>query len=145
MMVVVGSVVGGRVVNRIGRKRLTVITAVLLGVAMISYINIPNLWVSILVWMTSGLANGIFNTAYTSLALEQAPDHRATMMSLTEVFFYVAIAVGNALAGMLLLTFNYELVSLMGIFSFIGAIIFHVFTIDPTHSHLVTQKLRGGE
>lgn len=133
MTVVVGSLVGGKVVNRVGRKRLTVITSFLLGAVIISYINIPNLWVSIIVWMISGFANGIFNTAYTSLALEQAPDNRATMMSLSEVFFYVAIAVGNALAGMLLLAFNYEIVSLMGIFSFIGAFIFHIFTIDPTN------------
>jgi predicted MFS family arabinose efflux permease len=133
LTVVVGSLVGGRLVNRVGRKRLTVITSFLLGAVIISYINIPNLWVSIIVWMISGLANGIFNTAYTSLALEQAPDNQATMMSLSEVFFYVAIAVGNALAGMLLLAFNYEIVSLMGILSCIGAFIFHVFTIDPTN------------
>ena len=75
---------------------------------------------------------GVWNTAYGSLALEQAPDNRGTMMSLSEVSMYAAIAIGNALAGMLLVAFNYKVVSLMGIFSIIGAIVFHFFTIDPT-------------
>jgi predicted MFS family arabinose efflux permease len=132
MMVIVGNLVGGRLVNRVGRKRLTVISSFLIGAVILSYINIPNLWVSIIIWIISGFFNGNFNTAYASLALEQAPDNRATLMSLSEVSTYVAIAIGNALAGMLLLAFNYGIVSLMGIFAIIGAIVFQFFTIDPT-------------
>jgi len=129
---IVGSLVGGRLVNRVGRKRLAIISSLIIGAAILSYINIPNLWVSVSVWSISGFFNGSFNTAYNNLALEQVPDNRATMMSLSEVSTYVAIAIGNALAGLLLLAFNYEVVSLMGAFSFIGAIVFHFFTIDPT-------------
>jgi predicted MFS family arabinose efflux permease len=132
MMTIVGSLAGGRLVNRVGRKRLTIISSFLLGALTLSFINIPNLWLSLLVWFISGFPYGIVNTAYASLALEQAPDNRATMMSLSQVSMYVAIAIGNALAGMLLLAFNYNIVSLMGILSFIGAIVFHFFTVDPT-------------
>jgi predicted MFS family arabinose efflux permease len=132
MTTIVGSLIGGRLVNKIGRKRLTVISSFLLGALTLSFINIPNLWLSLLIWFISGLPYGIVNTAYASLALEQAPDNRATMMSLSQVSMYVAIAIGNALAGILLLSFNYNIVSLMGIFSFIGATVFHFFTIDPT-------------
>lgn len=132
MMTIVGILVGGRLVNRLGRKRLTVISSFLFGAMTLSFINIPNLWLSLLVFIINGVFMGIFNTAYGSLALEQAPDNRGTMMSLSGVSMYVAIAIGTALAGMLLLAFNYQVVSLMGIFSFIGAIIFHFFTIDPT-------------
>jgi predicted MFS family arabinose efflux permease len=71
-------------------------------------------------------------TAYSSLAMEQAPTYRATMMSLSEVSQFVAQAIGNALGGVLLLAFNYQILSLMTIFVLIGAIVFHFFTIDPT-------------
>lgn len=88
MMTIVGILVGGRLVNRLGRKRLTVISSFLFGAMTLSFINIPNLWLSLLVFIINGVFMGIFNTAYGSLALEQAPDNRGTMMSLSGVSMY---------------------------------------------------------
>jgi predicted MFS family arabinose efflux permease len=67
------------------------------------------------------------------------------MMSLSEVAMFAAQALGNALAGFLLLAFSYEVVSLTGIFSIGAAVIFHFFTRDPTQYQQVNQELRGGE
>ena len=129
---IVGSLVGGSLANKVGRKRLTVISSLLLGVVALAFINMPDLGLSLMVWMIGAFFMGVVNTAYNSLALEQAPDNRATMMSLSEVSMYAAIAVDNAFAGVLLLAFNYNIVSLLGLLSFIGTIVFYFFTIDPT-------------
>jgi DHA1 family inner membrane transport protein len=129
---IVGSLVGGRLVNRIGRKRVTTLSAFLLGVFTLLLINVPTLWGALIVWTIAGFFMGSIRTSLASLSLEQAPAFRATMMSLSEVSLNLAQALGNALAGLLLLAFNYHVVSLMGVFAIIGAGIFHVFTRDPT-------------
>jgi predicted MFS family arabinose efflux permease len=95
------------------------------------FINVPTLWGALTVWLIAGFFTGSIRTSLASLSLEQAPAFRATMMSLSEVSLNLAQALGNALAGVLLLAFNYEVVSLMGLFAIIGAVIFHVFTRDP--------------
>jgi predicted MFS family arabinose efflux permease len=138
LITIFGSLVGGKVVNRFGRKRLTVISAFILGAIPFFYINIPNLWLSLIAWSVGAFFVGLINTAYSSLALEQAPDFRGTMMSLSEVSRYVAQALGNALAGFLLLAFNYSVVSFLGIFSLVGAFIFQFFTIELNKQELET-------
>jgi hypothetical protein len=50
----------------------------------------------------------------------------------------VAQALGNALAGFLLIAFNYKIVSFLGLFALIGAIIFHFFTTDPKEQEIET-------
>jgi len=127
-----GMLMGGRLVNRFGRKPVTVLSVLILGVLTISILNSGNLWASVVIWFLASFILGITMTAYSSLAMEQAPAYRATMMSLSEVSQFVAQAVGNALGGVLLLAFNYRTLSLMGIFIFLGAFIFHFLTIDPT-------------
>lgn len=129
---IVGSLVGGRLVNRMGRKRLTTLSAFLLGVFTLLFINVPTLEGALAVWLIAGFFTGSIRTALASLSLEQAPAFRATMMSLSEVSLNLAQALGNALAGLLLLAFSYQVVSLMGLFAIVGAVIFHVFTRDPT-------------
>jgi predicted MFS family arabinose efflux permease len=130
IITIAGSLVGGRLAISLGRKRLTVISSVVLGVITVSFINMPNLWFSLGVWIAGGFFAGIINTTYVSLALEQAPDFRGTMMSLTEVSLNIAQAIGNAFAGLLLLAFNYSIVSLLGLLAIVGALIFQFFTIE---------------
>jgi len=132
IIAIVGSLVSGRLVNRVGRKRLTALSAFLLGAFTLVFINVPNLWGALTVWLIAGFFTGSIRTSLASLTLEQAPDFRATMMSLSEVSLNLAQALGNALAGILLLAFSYHVVSLMGLFAIIGAGIFHFFTRDPT-------------
>jgi predicted MFS family arabinose efflux permease len=131
-MTIVGSLMGGRLVNRFGRKPVTVFSALLVGVLSILYVNVTHLWASLVLWFVDGLFVGIVMTAYNSLALEQAPAYRSTMMSLSEVSLFGGVAIGSALGGVLLLAFNYQILGLLGIFVLIGSLLFHFFTIDPT-------------
>jgi len=71
-------------------------------------------------------------TAYGSLALEQVPEYRGTMMSLSQFSANLAEALGNGLGGLILVAFNYGHMGFLGISSIIASLIFYFFTIDPT-------------
>jgi len=131
-MYVVGSVIGGRLVNRFGRKRLTVISSFILGVATLFFNNIPNPWLTLLVWVISGFFMGTRITAYNSLTVEQVPEYRGTMMSFSQFSSNIASALGNGLGGLILIAFDYGHMGFLGISAIIASLIFHFFTTDPT-------------
>jgi predicted MFS family arabinose efflux permease len=72
------------------------------------------------------------NAAYSSLALEQVPEFRGSMMSLSQLSQSVAGALGSGLGGLLLVAFDYGHVGFLGFSAIIASLLFHVFTIDPT-------------
>jgi predicted MFS family arabinose efflux permease len=129
---VISSVLGGRLVNRFGRKPITVLSVLSTGVLTVAFLNVPSLWLSLGLWFMSGITTGIGYAAYNSLALEQVPGYRGTMMSLSEFSFNFATAVSNGVGGVILIAFDYGTMGGLGITAIIAAIIFHVFTIDPT-------------
>ena len=129
LVFVTSSVMGGRLVNRLGRKPLTVFGAVSSGVLVVAYLLAPNVWLSIILYFISGMTSGVRNAAFSSLAVEQVPGHLGTMMSLVQFSINIAAAIGS---GLILITFDYEYLGSLGIFAIIAAIIFHFFTIDPT-------------
>jgi len=132
LMYIPGSMIGGRLVNRFGRKRLTIISSFLLGAATLSFYNTPNPWLTLMVWVTSAFFMGLRSTTYNSLALEQVPEYRGTMMSLSQFSTNVANALGIGLGGLIIVTFDYGYMGYLGILSIIATFIFHFFTIDPT-------------
>ena len=132
LVFVVGSLIGGRLVSRVGRKQLTVICALITGVLTFAYINVPSLWLSLVFLIIATFTTSVRNTAYDSLALEQVPAYRGTMMSLSQFSQNVAWALGNGLGGFILIAFDYGYMGVLGITAIIASLIFHVFTIDPT-------------
>lgn len=129
---VISSVVGGRLVNRFGRKPLTVLCTLSTGLLTIAFLNVSLLWLSLLLWFMSGITSGINSAAYNSLALEQVPAYRGTMMSLSQFSFNVGTGLSNAVGGLLLIAFDYGTMGSLGITAIIAAVIFYIFTIDPT-------------
>ena len=132
LVFVVGSLIGGRLVSQVGRKQLTVICALITGVLTFAYINVPSLWLSLVFLIIATFTTSVRNTAYDSLALEQVPAYRGTMMSLSQFSQNVAWALGNGLGGFILIAFDYGYMGVLGITAIIASLIFHVFTIDPT-------------
>lgn len=129
---IVGSVLGGRLVNRFGRKPVTVLSTLLAGVFSILYVNVTHLWASLVLWFVAAWFIGIGMTAYNSLALEQAPAYSGTMMSLSEVALFGGVAIGSALGGILLLAFNYQVLGLLGGLVVVASLLFQLFAMDPT-------------
>jgi len=130
-----GSLVTGRLVNRFGRKPLTVLTALLAGIFAISFAYLPNPWLSLALNFLGAWFFGMGASASSSLTLEQVPKFRGTMMSLNSAAQNLGSALGAALGGLALIFFDYELLGLtLGALGIVAAIVFHLLAIDPTRT-----------
>jgi predicted MFS family arabinose efflux permease len=140
---VIGSMLCGRVVPRIGRKRLTGLTALIVGVLMIIYPNVPNYWVSILVNLTISFMLALWTSSSNDLALAQVPEYSGALMSLNSGSNRLGGAMGTALGGLVLTLGGYNLLGIAsGLAGIIAFLIIFLFARDP--SHIVTACARGG-
>ena len=127
-----GSLLSGRIVNRYGRKRLTIITVILAGLFTVLFVNISLFWISLAMSMAGGLFGGIRVAATSSLSLEQVPGFRGTMMSLNTAAVNIGTSFGAFLGGMMLLLFNWiKLGIVLGVIGVLAAIVYFLFTVDP--------------
>jgi len=128
-----GSLVSGRLVNKLGRKPSTVLTALLAGVFTISYAYVPNLWLSLALNFAAAWFFGMVVSASNCLALEQVPKFRGTMMSVDTAAINLGYAVGTVVGGLALLSFDYEGLGIsLGVMGVAAAVVFYFLTIDPT-------------
>jgi predicted MFS family arabinose efflux permease len=101
-LITVGAVIGGHIVNRVGRKRLTLVTTLLAGmVTLLSYF-VPDLWMRVSLRWTASILGGTSIAAFANLTIEQVPLFRGTTMSLSSAFSGVGTAVGISIAGAVL-------------------------------------------
>ncbi len=132
-----GSLVSGRFVKRLGMKPLTVLTAFFAGVFVISYTNLPNLWLSLSVSFLVSLFSGIGAPTASSLTLEQVPKFRGAMMSINWAATSMGTAFGAAVGGFVLLLLDYEFVGIsLGAMNIVAAIVFYLLVIDPTRTYV---------
>lgn len=104
-LIAAGAVIGGIVVNRVGRKRLTVMAMFAAGSLVLFSFFIHDLIVFLaLRWMAAPLI-GVIAAAATNLTLEQFPQFRGTTMSLSSAFGGVGTAAGVIVAGIVLNSF----------------------------------------
>lgn len=129
----VGSMFSGYLVNRLGRKTIATLSAMLLGVCSIMYVNIPILWLSVVVMFVNCVVSAIRYAALESLSLEMVPEYRGTMMS-TKVFANgLGAALGTGLGGLMLLSYGYGGQGVFtGTMAIIATIIIYLLVIDPT-------------
>jgi len=127
-----GSVIAGPFVNRLGRKKLTVVNAVLAGTFTMCYYLTPNLWLSMTLVMVASWFFGMLVSSANSLALEQVPEARGTIMSLSTAMLNLGSAFGTAIGGLALSSFGYEgLGSVLGAMGIAAAFAFLLFTREP--------------
>lgn len=128
----IGSVIAGPFVNRLGRKKLTVVNAVLAGTFTICYYLTPNLWLSVTLVMVASLSFGMLVSSASSLTLEQTPEARGTMMSLSTASLNLGSALGTAIGGLALSWFGYEgLGTTLGAIGIAAAFVFLLFAREP--------------
>lgn len=126
-----GSLVCGPFVKRLGRKSSTVMAVLLAGFFTISYAYAPSLWLSVALMSIAGWFDGLAASASTSLSLEQMPELRGTMMSLSYAFVGIGSAIGAAIGGFTLIFYDYEELGIvLGSMGIIAAIIFQFLTVD---------------
>jgi predicted MFS family arabinose efflux permease len=138
-MLILGSIVGGRLINRIGRKPLTVIAGVIQGVFAILIVFLPNEYASVAMWMVSAGVSGVVSTALLGLVLEQVPGFRGTMMSLTSSFRNIGLIVGLTISGLVLNLYanNFQILYVMfGVCGVASAAVVFLFAKDPTRNKI---------
>jgi MFS family permease len=135
-LMIVGSLVAGRIVNRFGRKRTTVLCSILDGVFLISVFLMPNLWAALTFNFVHVLFMAMAIAAFNCLALDQVPQSRGTMMSLTSVFGKIGNTIAAAVGELVLVLFSsFQLLGLaFGVMTIATAAILSVLTKDPTRT-----------
>jgi predicted MFS family arabinose efflux permease len=94
-----GSLVGGRLVNRVGRKRLLILTGGIRSLLIPLIVLMPDFYLALLMCFLASAFGGLALAAGPSLTLEQAPESRGTMMSINTVFGSLGGAIGASLGG----------------------------------------------
>jgi MFS transporter, DHA1 family, inner membrane transport protein len=142
-----GAWIGGTILNRGGRKRLTVIMTFLEAVMVMSFVSVPAAWGTSWVWMAIGLSvfapffSGIGGTAVSCLYLGQVPESLGPLMSLRTVSIALGTAFGVAVGGFMLDAYGYQMIGVtLGLLGIIGALIFLFLTKDPTIGRDVACK-----
>ena len=132
---IVGSVSSGRLVNRFGRKSITVAMTVPAGLLLYGVYNFDNLIPVLLFSWVGALLNGMLYSATLNLSLEQLPRFRGTMMSIVSATGSMGSAIGTAFGGWILVTYHYnQLGWFMGAFNVVAVLIYHFITKDPTQN-----------
>lgn len=128
-----GSLVCSRFVNKLGRKQVTYLSALMAGIFTFIFTVIPVLWFSLVLTLLACLFAGIRQTAHVSLIIEQVPEFRGTIMSLSAAFINLGTALGSGLAGLSLLWYSYVAVGpTLGLFGIASAFIVYLMAVDPT-------------
>jgi len=133
-MLLFGSVVGGRLINRIGRKRLAVVGGVFEGIFSVLMVFVPNVWASLVMWMGSSAFAGVIIAALLGLVLEQVPSFRGTMVSINASFHFVGYILALTISGLLLNVYanNFQIIyTMFGGAAISSAAVLFLFAKDP--------------
>ena len=131
----VGSLISSRFVIKLGRKQVTYLSALMTGVFTVIFTVIPVLWISMVSALFACLFAGIRSTAHVSLIVEQVPEFRGTIMSMSAAFVNLGTALGSGLGGLALLWYSYEAIGpTLGLFGLASAIIVYLIAVDPTRA-----------
>jgi predicted MFS family arabinose efflux permease len=130
--IALASVVGGYLVNRVGRKLQFVATSVISTPPLMLIAFVPNLWIVLILHLTGVFSFYLGFPAGTSLLLEQAPESRGTMMSMNTIFSTLGLGIGSALGGAALVLSGWiGAILIFAILNLITAAIFFFLTEDP--------------
>jgi predicted MFS family arabinose efflux permease len=131
--VFVGALSGGRIVNIYGRKSSTVFITLVYGVTAILFVLSPNAYLAAGLGILTCLLVGLRQPAINSLTVEQIPEIRGSIMSLSAASGNVGGMIGAAIAGFLLLNYGWITAGVsLGSAAILAGILLHIFAKDPT-------------
>jgi predicted MFS family arabinose efflux permease len=131
---IVGGVVGGRLINRYGRKPLTIVAVLFLAISAILFTFMPTAGVSVAIWAINSFAAAVALAGLPSLTLEQVPEYRASMMSINNAFYNAGSVLGVIIGGLVLNLYanNFHILYvLFGVAGAFTAVVLFFFAKDP--------------
>jgi len=129
-----GGLFGGRLIDRVGRKRFVVVSWFTRGVLIVSIVFMPTVWSALFMSFIATFIGGFSVTGGHALFLEQAPNSRGTMMSVGGVFGSIGVSVGVALGGLALIA-GYESLGLtLGLLTVVAALIILILAKEPCNT-----------
>jgi MFS family permease len=128
-----GNLIAGRFVERYGRKKITSISLALGALFVLVFYMSSSMWLAFSLVMIGNFFGGMSSSAGQSLNLEQVPEFRGTMMSISSAFEAVGSALGAGFGGYLLLVTNWRSLGIVyGLMGIIGAMILYFFASDQS-------------
>jgi MFS family permease len=126
-----GGLIGGRLVDKFGRKRFVVYNWFIRGILITAIVFMPNIYSALFMSFVATFIGGFAVTGSHNLIVEQVPKSRGTMMSLSGVFASIGATIGSACGG-LALTQGFQMLGLtLGIFAVIAAFIILLIAKEP--------------
>lgn len=139
--VLISNYMGGWISTRYGRKNLVVLSTLILGVLIIGYMNMPNLLSTLAIALIMSLCEGVILTVAISLALDQVPRFRGTMMSFNTASAQLGTALGAGIGGLVLFLFDWRFVCLsLGVIQLLATCIYQLAVKDPSVLLASTQE-----
>ena len=133
---VFGGWVAGRIINKFGRKSMTIATVLLEGICTILFVTLPSFPVALSFAFLAPLFGGMAATSIHSFLLEQVPESRGTMMSLNSAFANFGVLLGVGAGGVLLDGFGYSMLGLtLGAMGIVSAGVFYFLSRERIESH----------
>lgn len=131
---VASSVVTGRLIGRLGSKTLSIVGVLLDGFLIIGIFLAPNLWSSLAFDFLHCWFSAMAISAFACLAVDQIPDSRGTMVSLTRGFSGFGNATSTAVGGLVLVfSASYPIMGfVLGTMSVAASAILFFFAKQPT-------------
>jgi predicted MFS family arabinose efflux permease len=131
--IAVGALSGGRIVNISGRKPSTVFITLAYGLTAILFVITPNAYLAAGLGILTCLLMGLRQPAINSLTVEQIPEIRGSIMSLSTASGNVGGMIGAAMAGILLLKYGWVAAGVsLGSAAILAGILLQIFAKDPT-------------
>ncbi len=133
LAVFVGALLGSRVVKRFGRKPSTVYLTLARGLFAVLFVLVPDAYISVAVGILTTFVWGLGQPAEGSLTVDQMPEIRGAIMSLSSASGNLGGMFGAALAGYLLLSYGWVPAGvILGAAGILAGIILLFFARDPS-------------
>jgi MFS transporter, DHA1 family, inner membrane transport protein len=130
---IVGSILSGHIIDKVGRKRHAILSFFIVGIAVIITVFSPDMWVAIVFSMITQFFGAMGAAGLINMTVEQVPQYRGSTMALGGIFVAVGSSIGSAIGGVILaVTGSYQMVAVGFVIFFLAAAgVFLFMTRDP--------------
>lgn len=128
-----GNLFTGKYADRLGRKKLSIISLLLSGVIMVPVFISSTFLMSYAFLILFAIISGIRSTSTQSHTMEQMPSARGTLMSCMSAAISLGATLGAAIGGYILLGYSFvEFGYVFGAVNILGALVFAFLTIEQS-------------